>query len=77
MEFIITVVFISVIVFGLGYQILSILFLRNEIKNKIDLLKTKFNKYPSISILKPLKGIDDQLENNLKSFLNLIIPISN
>ena len=46
----------------------------NVRKDKKFLAQNTTNYYPKISILKPLKGIDDELEQNIKSFFELDYP---
>lgn len=46
----------------------------NVRKDRKFLNENSINFYPSISILKPLKGIDDDLEGNIKSFFELDYP---
>ncbi|MBK8946078.1 MAG: glycosyltransferase [Ignavibacteriae bacterium] len=74
MENLILIIFAVIIIIGIGYQILSLIILKNiySQKNRNNIIERK--DYPLISILKPIKGIDDQLENNLISFYNLDYP---
>jgi ceramide glucosyltransferase len=74
MENLIVITFAAVILFGIIYQIISLFILKNELNNQKNKPKKNFNIFPSISILKPINGIDDQLEENLKSFFQLNYP---
>ena len=74
MEYFIVIIFTLVILFGLSYQLLSVILFKNEFNKRNDIEIKKNKSYPFISILKPIKGIDDQLEDNLISFFELDYP---
>ncbi|MBK7105597.1 MAG: glycosyltransferase [Ignavibacteriae bacterium] len=74
MENLFIIIFSIIISIGIIYQILSIIILKKEYSKKVNTNILEKDNYPSTSILKPIKGIDDQLENNLRSFYNLDYP---
>lgn len=53
---------------NLIYSVMTLYFLNKKIHNFKD------SKYPSVSILKPVKGIDDEMEKNLETFFGLDYP---
>ena len=58
---------IAAVAFGLGYTFLSVFFLA------VDQFRSRraglpVTAQPSISVFKPVKGMDDDLEGNLRSF---------
>lgn len=59
------------ILFGFIYQILSLIYMRKKFHQGNSIID---NFFPKVSILKPLKGIDDELEENLTSFFELDYP---
>ena len=69
MFFIILLVFIGI---GLLYTMTTMIISFIEFKRHTYLLPS--NQLPAVSVLKPLKGIDDQLEKNLQSFFTLDYP---
>ena len=64
---------LSAAIFAGGYAIVSTLILAYELYFN-SRRKPRPTVLPSISILKPLKGLDDQLETNLRSFFQLDYP---
>jgi len=74
LENILVISLIVVIFFGLVYQILSFILFKTELKNVVKAKDKRDDEYQSITILKPIKGIDDQLEKNLISFFKLDYP---
>ncbi|PIQ09533.1 MAG: hypothetical protein COW71_06230 [Ignavibacteriales bacterium CG18_big_fil_WC_8_21_14_2_50_31_20] len=70
------VLFLSLaITISIIHLLTSAIIMKQKIKlasNDVNILSVY--KYPSITILKPLKGIDDGLEDNLRSFFNLDYP---
>jgi len=66
------VLFLSLaITISIIHLLTSAIIMKQKIKlasNDVNILSVY--KYPSITILKPLKGIDDGLEDNLRSFFN-------
>lgn len=62
---------------GYGFQIWSVrqTFLsKNKAENRLQPLAYCSDNYPPVSILKPLKGLDDNLFDNLASFCTLNYP---
>ena len=74
MENLLVISLIIVISFGLVYQILSFILFKAELKKTVKVKVKQDADYQSITILKPIKGIDDQLETNLISFFKLDYP---
>lgn len=73
MNIVIFILFVSAILFGLFYSVMSVFQLWRHVgirKNK----KASLSFYPPITVLKPLKGLDDQIEKNLESFFQLDYP---
>ena len=70
------IIFLSfAITFSLLHLFTSAIIMNLKIKSEIKNSESKVkNTYPLITILKPLKGIDDGLEANLRSFFNLDYP---
>lgn len=66
-------ILICIIVIGLIYETICFLVLRLEIK-KYSKKKIKHKFFPKVTILKPVKGIDDNFENNIRSYLELDYP---
>lgn len=64
---------LSAAIFAGAYAIVSTLILAYELHFN-NRRKTRPAELPPISILKPLKGLDDQLETNLRSFFQLDYP---
>lgn len=69
------IIFFSALFISVAYHIIVYIQSLINIKNDRKFLNAnKDNFSPSISILKPLKGIDDDLERNIKSFFELDYP---
>lgn len=67
------VVLFSGIIISLSYHIIVLInsFINVRKEKRFISSEKDLQKYPKVSILKPLKGIDDGLEENIKSFLEL------
>ncbi len=63
--------FALVAVGGLLYSLVSLVIARQRLAQKA---LPQAEQYPGVSILKPLKGLDDRLEENLRSFFELSYP---
>lgn len=70
---IIEITLLSAVIFSGAYAVISTLILAYELYFN-SRRKRRPKILPAISILKPLKGLDDQLEENLRSFFNLDYP---
>lgn len=66
-------VFIAIILVGLGCTLLQLVVMIDKSKYRFMLSPTP-ERLPAVSILKPLKGMDDQLEENLRTFFTLAYP---
>ncbi len=65
----------AILSISISYHIVVYLYsVRSVRRDKKFLAHNPTTQFPKISILKPLKGIDDDLENNLKSFFELDYP---
>ncbi len=71
---IISTIIIVLILLGLIYQLIAFFILKNELQKNSNITVSGRKNYPFITILKPIKGIDDQLKENLKSFFELDYP---
>ncbi|MBK7090174.1 MAG: hypothetical protein IPH59_00380 [bacterium] len=70
---IIEITLLSAVIFSGAYAVVSTLILAYELYFN-SRRKRQPRLLPAISILKPLKGLDDQLEENLRSFFKLDYP---
>lgn len=52
--------------------IMTVIFRPGRVRNSGE--KRDFSSYPPVSILKPVRGVDDDLEKNLESFYRLTYP---
>ncbi|MGK9475463.1 glycosyltransferase [Melioribacter sp. OK-6-Me] len=68
-----TIIYMLILLPGLLYGFLSLYFI-SKAKKQIPISLPINNHQPPISILKPIKGIDDNLEDNLCSFFELNYP---
>ena len=74
MSMIIDYILLIAIAIGLSYSLISLWFLFVDYR----LRKSPTHKltiHPGVTIFKPLKGLDDCLENNLRSFFELDYPV--
>ncbi len=71
-NFIIDLIFGFVIAAGVIYTFLLLLIMIHEFR--FPRKSTSLSNFPEISILKPLKGLEDHLEDNLRSFFTLNYP---
>ncbi len=71
----ITIFYVFAVIVSLLHLAISLFVTKNRMKNP-GLSKDRNNKghWPRVSILKPLKGLDDRLEENLRSFFELDYP---
>ncbi len=70
---ILEITLLSAVIFSGAYAVVSTLILAYELYFN-SRRKRQPKSLPPISILKPLKGLDDQLEANLRSFFHLDYP---
>lgn len=70
---IIEITLLSTVIFSGAYAVVSTLILAYELYFN-SRRKRQPKRLPSISILKPLKGLDDRLEENIRSFFQLDYP---
>lgn len=70
------VIFFTAIIISLSYHLIVLIKTKiNFIRDQKFLKRTASNSYfPRVSILKPLKGIDEELYENIKSFFELDYP---
>jgi ceramide glucosyltransferase len=66
-------IIIFLVAAGLIYTLTTGLLTRKHL-NKKTAVRANAGNLPAISVLKPIKGVDDQLEANLDSFFNLDYP---
>ncbi len=70
---IIDMIFMVVVFLGLGYTATMMTLMLLE-RRECGRSNMRRSEAPPISVLKPLKGLDDQLKSNLRSFFELAYP---